>query len=123
MEIPVVMSMMTLMIPLIDEMKYGMRIVVLALANDDDVFILLMICTFCFQRRPKRRRWMYHLASPEDLLLQLTSIRRQRTSPESGAENSDVGLDLLQLIMAFNANSDDSSDDDGDTNSVEDCLN
>lgn len=101
-------------------MKYGMRIVVLALANNDDLFILLMICTFCFQRRPKRRRWMYHLASPEDLLLQLISIQRQRTSP--GPENSDVGRDLLQLIMAFNANSDDSSDEGGDTTSGEDCL-
>lgn len=103
-------------------MKYGMRILVLALANDHDLFILLMICTFCFQRRPKRRRWMYHLASPEDLLLQLISIQRQRTSPESGPENSDVRRDLLQLIMAFNANSDDSSDEGGDTTSGEDCL-
>ncbi|KAL3514963.1 hypothetical protein ACH5RR_021865 [Cinchona calisaya] len=72
--------------------------------------------------RPKTRRWMYHLASPEDLMLQLISLQRWRTSPERG-ENSDGGRELLQLVLSFNGNTDGSSDDGGDTTNAEDCLN
>ncbi|XP_011088653.1 DDB1- and CUL4-associated factor 8 isoform X2 [Sesamum indicum] len=72
------------------------------------------------KRRPRPRGWMHRMVSPEDLMLQLFSQRR-RTSPESSGERSDVGRDLLQLLLTFDTNSDGSSDDGRDTTSAEDC--
>ncbi|KAL3813991.1 hypothetical protein ACJIZ3_015259 [Penstemon smallii] len=78
------------------------------------------------KRRPRQRVWMHRMVSPEDLMLQLFSPqRRGRTSPESSGEHSDVGRDLLQLLLTFDANSDDdgSSDDAEDnTTATEDCY-
>lgn len=65
---------------------------------------------------------MHRMASPEDLMLQLFSLQRQRTNPESSEDNSEVGRELLQLILTFDANSDNSSDDGEDTTSAEDCF-
>uniref|UniRef100_A0A1S3Y948 Protein ASPARTIC PROTEASE IN GUARD CELL 1-like n=1 Tax=Nicotiana tabacum TaxID=4097 RepID=A0A1S3Y948_TOBAC len=62
------------------------------------------------------------MASPEDLMLQLFSLQRQRTNPESSEDNSEVGRELLQLILTFDANSDNSSDDGEDTTSAEDYF-
>ncbi|KAA8535962.1 hypothetical protein F0562_028440 [Nyssa sinensis] len=60
--------------------------------------------------RPKARGWMYHrMSSPQDLMLQLFSFQRQRTSPDGDGENSAAGGELLDLILTFNANSDGSS--------------
>ncbi|KAG8368045.1 hypothetical protein BUALT_Bualt15G0004600 [Buddleja alternifolia] len=74
-------------------------------------------------RRPRSRGWMHRMVSPEDLMLQLFPLQRQMTSPErSEGEHSDVGRDLLQLLLTFDTNSDDGSSDDGrDTTSAEDC--
>ncbi|XP_009802647.1 uncharacterized protein [Nicotiana sylvestris] len=74
------------------------------------------------QRRPKARGWMHRMASPEDLMLQLFSLERQRTNPESNEDNSEVGRELLQLILTFDANSDNSSDDGEATTSAENCF-
>ncbi|XP_055815493.1 uncharacterized protein LOC129885290 isoform X2 [Solanum dulcamara] len=74
------------------------------------------------KQRPKARGWMHHMASPEDLMLQLLSQQRQRTNLESIEENSEVERELLQLILTFNANSDDSSDDGEDTTSGQDSF-
>ncbi|KAF9676196.1 hypothetical protein SADUNF_Sadunf09G0113100 [Salix dunnii] len=74
------------------------------------------------QRKPKARGWMHRLASPEDLMLQLFSLQRQRTSPESVVQNSVMDTELLELILSFNANSDVSSDDGGDTANHDDLL-
>lgn len=65
---------------------------------------------------------MHHMASPEDLMLQLLSQQRQRTNLESIEENSEVERELLQLILTFNANSDDSSHDGEDTTSGQDSF-
>ncbi|KAH8498063.1 hypothetical protein H0E87_017111 [Populus deltoides] len=74
------------------------------------------------QVKPKARGWMYRLASPEDLMLQLFSLQRQRTSPESVVQNSVMDSELLELILSFNANSDVSSDDGGDAANHDDSL-
>lgn len=65
---------------------------------------------------------MHHMASPEDLMLQLLSQQRQRTNLGSIEENSEVGRELLQLILTFNANSDNSSDDGEDTTGGQDSF-
>lgn len=75
--------------------------------------------------RPHARGWMYHSATPRDLMMQLFSLqrrRRRRTSPESNGENSNpaIGRELLELILAFNTNSDASSDDGQDISSIAD---
>lgn len=50
------------------------------------------------------------MLSPEDLMLQLFSLRRRRTSFE------DDPRDLMQLLLTFDANSDDAlSEDEGDS--------
>lgn len=76
----------------------------------------LMMTTYnfpiCVQFKPKATRWMHHVLSPEDLMMQLFSLQRRGTSPERNDENSAAGRELLQLILTFNANSDGSSDDD-----------
>ncbi|KAK9286708.1 hypothetical protein L1049_015111 [Liquidambar formosana] len=76
------------------------------------------------QLKPKPRGWMRRrVSSPQDLMLQLFSLQRRRTSPERNGENSARDRDLLQLMLAFNANSDSSSDNDGDiSSSVEDFF-
>ncbi|XP_015893276.1 uncharacterized protein LOC107427406 isoform X3 [Ziziphus jujuba] len=75
------------------------------------------------EQKPKARGWMYHLSSPQDLMLQLFSLQRRRTSPERGGEeDSAAGRELLELILTYNANSDGSSDDGGDTASQEDLF-
>lgn len=54
---------------------------------------------------------MHRLALPEELMMQLFSLRRQTSSPESGREPPTVSRELLELIRTFNnGNSDDSSD-------------
>lgn len=66
---------------------------------------------------------MHRMVSPEDLMLQLFSLPRWRTSSESSGDPSDDRRDLMQLLLRFDANSDDSSDDDGDTDTAvgEEC--
>ncbi|KAJ7967117.1 DDB1- and CUL4-associated factor 8-like [Quillaja saponaria] len=66
------------------------------------------------EQKPKARGWMYRISSPQDLMLQLYSLQRRGTSPESDGENSAAGQELLELILTFNANSDGSDDDGGD---------
>ncbi|XP_054786503.1 uncharacterized protein LOC129292861 isoform X3 [Prosopis cineraria] len=75
------------------------------------------------EQKPKARGWMYRIGSPHDLMLQLLSLPRQRTSTERDGENSAAGQQLLELILTFNANSDGSDDEDGgDTASHEDLF-
>ncbi|KAK8522243.1 hypothetical protein V6N12_055961 [Hibiscus sabdariffa] len=64
------------------------------------------------QFKPKPRGWMYRVMTPHDLMLQLFSLQRRGTSPEQNEENaSAVGRELLDLMLAFNINSDNASDD------------
>lgn len=65
---------------------------------------------------------MYRIASPDDLMLQLFSLQRQRTNPGRSGETSDARRELLDLILTFNANSDASSDNEGDTISQDDLF-
>ncbi|GKV23961.1 hypothetical protein SLEP1_g33630 [Rubroshorea leprosula] len=68
----------------------------------------------CVQFKPKARPrgWMFRVASPEDLMLQLVSLQRRRSNLEENGENSSAGRELLELILSsFNADSDASSDD------------
>ncbi|KAJ7978660.1 DDB1- and CUL4-associated factor 8-like [Quillaja saponaria] len=74
------------------------------------------------EKKPKARGWMYRMSSPQDLMLQLFSLQRQRTSPEHSGENSTADQELLELILTFNANSDGSDDDRGDAASVDDFF-
>lgn len=67
--------------------------------------------SLCFQVRPRWRGWKCHMASPQDLMLQLFSLDRRRPSPEHGAENSAAGRELLDLFLTFDTNSDGSSDE------------
>ncbi|KAG6572132.1 DDB1- and CUL4-associated factor 8 [Cucurbita argyrosperma subsp. argyrosperma] len=66
------------------------------------------------EQNPKPRGWMHRLALPEEVMMQLFSLRRRRNSiPERGRENSTPtpNRDILELIMTFsNSNSDGSSD-------------
>lgn len=58
---------------------------------------------------------MCEIASPQDLLMQLFSLQRQARSPEQdGGDTSAVGRELLDLVLAYNTNSSDTSDDGGD---------
>ncbi|KAK7280600.1 hypothetical protein RJT34_25665 [Clitoria ternatea] len=66
------------------------------------------------EQKPKARGWMYRIASPEDLMLQLFSLPRRRIRRESNGENSATDRDLLELLLSINANSDSSDDDDDD---------
>ncbi|KAJ8767004.1 hypothetical protein K2173_012513 [Erythroxylum novogranatense] len=74
------------------------------------------------EQKPKPRGWMYHVASPQELMLQLFSLQRRRMSPERSEDSSATGRELLELIFSFNANSDVSSDDGGDAQSHEDLF-
>lgn len=56
---------------------------------------------------------MHRLALPEELMMQLFSLRRQNSSPEHRRENSAVGREILELIMTFNNNTESSSEDNG----------
>lgn len=71
----------------------------------------------CLQQRPRPKGWMHRTMSPEDMMLQLFSLQRPRTgtSPEgNGAEHSDMGRDLLQLLLTFDANTDEEDENDED---------
>lgn len=84
---------------------------------------MTLIIHFYVRQKPKARGWLYPLSSPEELLLQLFSLQRQRASPDRGGENSDGGGEPLELMLTFNANSDDSSDNGGgDTISQDDLF-
>ena len=82
--------------------------------------MMILIYPFCVQLNPKPRGWMYRIASPEDLMLQLFSLRRQRTNADHNEESSAAGRDFLELLLTVNANSD--SDDGGDTVSHDDLF-
>ncbi|PIN25707.1 WD40 repeat protein [Handroanthus impetiginosus] len=72
------------------------------------------------KRRPKSRFWMHRMVSPEDLMLQLFSLQRQGTGPESSEEHSDAGRDLLQLLLTFDTNSEHNSNSDGSSDDHDD---
>lgn len=72
----------------------------------------------CVQQKPKARGWMYQIASPEDLMLQLFSLPRRRIRTRSNGENSAADRELLELILTFDANSDSSNDDDDDGDAI-----
>ncbi|GLT53806.1 hypothetical protein SLA2020_270510 [Shorea laevis] len=77
------------------------------------------------EQKPKARDWMNSIFSPQDLMLHLLQLQMQRTSrtsPERNGENSADDRELLELFLTFNANSDASSDDAGDTTSHEDLF-
>lgn len=74
------------------------------------------------QKKPKARGWMYRLSSPQDLMMQLFSLQRQSESPDRTGENSSSGQDLLELILSFEPNNDDSSGDEGDAASLDDLF-
>lgn len=63
---------------------------------------------------------MYHVASPEDLMLQLFSLPRLTSGAERNGESAASGRELLELILTFNASAD--SDDGGDSISREDLF-
>lgn len=65
-----------------------------------------MILHFSVQQKPKAKGWMYRL-SPQELMLQLFSLQRRRTSPEQSGDSSAD----LELILTLDANNDDSSGD------------
>lgn len=65
---------------------------------------------------------MYRISSPQDFIYQLISLRRRRTSPDRIGENSVGNRELLELVLTFDANSDASSDNDGDTTSQDDLF-
>ncbi|GLU02690.1 hypothetical protein SLE2022_199310 [Rubroshorea leprosula] len=75
-----------------------------------------------FKPKARSRGWMFRLASPEDLMLQLFSLQRHRSNQEDNGENSAAGRELLDLILAFNANSDASSDEGEDASAPEDSC-
>jgi hypothetical protein len=85
-----------------------------------------MTYPFYVQQKPKARDWMdSSIFSPQELMLHLLQFQRQRTSRtshERNGENSADGRELLELFLTFNANSDASSDDAGDTTSQEDLF-
>ncbi|KAF5745779.1 DDB1- and CUL4-associated factor 8 isoform X1 [Tripterygium wilfordii] len=74
------------------------------------------------QLRPKPRSWMYRMASPQDLMVQLFSMESRRISPDLREENSSTGHELLELMLTFNANNDVSSDEGGDNSGPEDFF-
>lgn len=59
------------------------------------------------------------MASPEDLMLQLFSLQRRRTSSEDNEQQSMIRHELLELM--YDANSDGSSEAD-DYSSSEDVF-
>ncbi|XP_051147180.1 uncharacterized protein LOC127262510 isoform X2 [Andrographis paniculata] len=74
------------------------------------------------KQRPRPKGWMHRRMSmsPEDMMLQLFSLQRPRAraSPEGGSRDgdhaSDVGRDLHQLLLTFNANTDEDEDSSSD---------
>ncbi|CAK8574212.1 unnamed protein product [Lathyrus sativus] len=64
------------------------------------------------EQKTKARDWMYQIASPEDMMLQLFSLPRRRVRTETSAEQST--REFLEMILTFNTITDDSTDDDGD---------
>ncbi|GLT42971.1 hypothetical protein SLA2020_169480 [Shorea laevis] len=76
-----------------------------------------------FKPKARPRGWMFRVASPEDLMLQLFSLQRRRSNLEENGENSSEGRELLELILSsFNADSDASSDDGEDASAPEDSC-
>ncbi|XP_057961320.1 uncharacterized protein LOC131153193 isoform X1 [Malania oleifera] len=72
----------------------------------------------------KARRLITHI-SPEEMMWQLFSLQRRRTSRERIGGNLPGGRELLELLLTFNANSDSdgSSGDEGDSSaSAEDLF-
>ncbi|KAK9944230.1 hypothetical protein M0R45_009808 [Rubus argutus] len=72
------------------------------------------------ERKPKAKGWMYRL-SPQELMLQLFSLQRGRTSPEQSGDSSAD----LELILTLDANNNDSSgdeDNDDDASSQGDFV-
>lgn len=55
-------------------------------------------------------------------MMQLFSLQRQSESPDRTGENSSSGQDLLELILSFEPNNDDSSGDEGDAASLDDLF-
>lgn len=55
-------------------------------------------------------------------MMQLFSLQRQSESPDRTGENSSSGRDLLELILSFEPNNDDSSGDEGDAASLDDLF-
>lgn len=56
-------------------------------------------------------------------MLHLFSLQRQGSSPERNGENSSMaGLEFLELVSAFNADSDASSDGGGDASGPDDLF-
>lgn len=78
-----------------------------------------MILNFCVQQKPRARRWRYHVSLPHDLILQLISLPRRRTSRDG--ENSVAGQELFEQLFALSANNNSSSDD-GDNSSLDDFV-
>ncbi|GMJ06932.1 hypothetical protein like AT4G35140 [Hibiscus trionum] len=76
------------------------------------------------QFKPKPGGWMYRLSTPEDLMLHLFSLQRGDSSRGQDAENSSAApsRELLQLILAFNALGEASSDEGGNPTSPEDLF-
>lgn len=95
-------------------MELIMEITMLIILLEFVMAPIMMTSNFaiCVQFKPKAAGWMHHLISPEDLMMQLFSLQRQRTTPERNDENSAAGREILELMLTFNANSDGSSDGD-----------
>ncbi|XP_021775040.1 DDB1- and CUL4-associated factor 8-like isoform X2 [Chenopodium quinoa] len=66
--------------------------------------------------RPRQRDWMYHVTSPQELLLQLVSLENRLSRPEQSG-NSGSGQDFMELILSLSRRNGDSSDDGGDDDS------
>ncbi|XP_058753498.1 uncharacterized protein LOC131626674 isoform X2 [Vicia villosa] len=66
------------------------------------------------EQKAKARDWMYQVASPDDLMMQLFSLPRRRVMTENSEEQSTADREFLELILTFNTITDDSTDDDGD---------
>ncbi|KAJ4967038.1 hypothetical protein NE237_018887 [Protea cynaroides] len=67
------------------------------------------------QVKRQRRRLLYRLSYPQELMFQILSLQGQRSRPDSVEEDSEPSRELLDLVMSFNSNRDGSSDDDDGT--------
>ncbi|KAK8561212.1 hypothetical protein V6N12_048286 [Hibiscus sabdariffa] len=76
------------------------------------------------QFKPKPSGWLYRLPTPQDLMFQLFSLQRRESSPELNRENSTSAesRELMQLILAFDARGDASSDEGGNGSGPEDLF-
>ncbi|PPD84754.1 hypothetical protein GOBAR_DD18291 [Gossypium barbadense] len=79
--------------------------ITMQMALKQALFSFLVSC--CIQQRG----WLYRLTTPRDLMFHLFSLQRREASPERNALSlSAASRELLGHILAFNANSDASSD-------------